>query len=180
MDAIRDHDRFRKLIGRLCETLGKPITDELVESWWKALRHVEFDVVAEKVERFLALADETTRFPRPAQMRPKDQLPVDPNTLSQNPIRDYWRSTIVHELRYWFGMSLAEIERLLINNSDIVRPVLSLLNELETQDRRDGRTIGQHRYVQRVTGDIARSWRQFRLENAPPLPALSHDVPEFA
>jgi hypothetical protein len=171
MDYQRDGDRFRKQIARLCETLGKPITDELVESWWKALRHVDFETFAEHVDRFLARADEGTKFPRPAQMRSKESTPPSSVDLSRNHVRDYWRTTVVDEMCFWLGMSADQFEPILTAHEHMIgRPLLDLLNELETQDRRDGRSAGQHHYCQRITSDVVRENSQHRTANAPQLP----------
>lgn len=78
MDQQRDFANFRKLMARLCETMDKPITDELVESWWKALRSVSFADVQKRIESFLERAGERTRFPRPGMFRPEDQPASDP------------------------------------------------------------------------------------------------------
>jgi hypothetical protein len=93
-----DYAQFKRLINRLGETLGKPVTDELLESWWKALRSSEFREIEAAVDRYLARADENTRFPRPAQFRPKSDRPPN-DAATGNPTRDYWRSMIVHTLQ---------------------------------------------------------------------------------
>lgn len=72
MDHQRDFDNFRKLIGRLCSTMDKFMTDELVESWWKALRTVSFPEVERRVDAFIARASDGTKFPRPGMFRPDD------------------------------------------------------------------------------------------------------------
>lgn len=72
MDQISDFGNFQRLMRRLCETMGKPITDELVESWWKALRTVRFAEIERRMEAFMARASDTTRFPRPGQFVPPD------------------------------------------------------------------------------------------------------------
>lgn len=72
MDQQRDFATFRSLMARLCETMSKPVTDELIEAWWKSLRTVNFDEVERRMEVFIARATDTTRFPRPGQFRPDD------------------------------------------------------------------------------------------------------------
>jgi hypothetical protein len=52
--------------------MSKPCTDELVESWWKALRYARFDDVEGRIDTFLEKATDTTKFPRPAQFRPPE------------------------------------------------------------------------------------------------------------
>jgi hypothetical protein len=47
-----------------------------------------------------------------------------------------------------------------------------LLDELEIQDRRDGRTEGQYRYVTRKVVDLVRYNQHLRTPQAPMLPEL--------
>jgi len=167
MDNQRDYHRFRSLLARMCETLGKPLTDELLESWWKALRHVDFDVVSNRIEAFLARADEATRFPRPAQMRPKHLVPADPDQPQRNHVRDYWRSAVVYEAGKAVGLSMEQLEPYVEEMAASFGTALrELINELEGQETRDGRTIGQHRYCQREAERIARVYVNPRLEVA--------------
>jgi hypothetical protein len=91
-----DYPRFKRLINRLGETLGKPVTDELLESWWKSLRTSSYDAVEHSVDRFLAKAGEGTRFPRPAQLRPTDDS--IPGEVDRPWVRDFWGSLVVWEL----------------------------------------------------------------------------------
>lgn len=159
MDQQRDYLRFQKLIGRLCETLGKPMTDELIESWWKALRHVDFDDCAERVEAFLVRADEATKFPRPAQMRAKNDVPLTGADANRNPIRDYWRSCIVNAVAREMGHTTETLEPFVEANAGTFgRSMLELLNELDSQERRDGRTHGMHLGCYRRCNEIARSY----------------------
>jgi hypothetical protein len=176
MDHVRDYERFKNLVRRICTTLdkytGADDFDPLMESWWKALRHVDYSVVEHKVERFLANAGEKTPFPRPSFMRPKDLSVPDPNAPAGNHIRDYWRSVIVADMCWWLGMNDQQFEPILIAAKDTLGgPLRALLDECEQQDRRDGRTVGQHRYSQRITGDLARQFQHLRTDRAPSLPA---------
>ncbi len=159
MDNQRDYYNFKQLISRLCETMGKPLTDELLESWWKALRHVDFDVVASHVERFLARADEATKFPRPSQMRPKNLVPADPDQPVRNFPRDYWRSAIVDACCKTFMVGFDAMEQILIEDAQLAASLRALLDEVCDQEARDGRTVGQHRYVQRRAEEIHRTHR---------------------
>jgi hypothetical protein len=77
MDQISDFGKFQRLMRRLCETMNKPITDELVETWWKSLRAVQFAEVERRMESFMERAGENTRFPRPGMMRPEDAPATD-------------------------------------------------------------------------------------------------------
>lgn len=99
MDQISDFGKFQRLMRRLCETMNKPVTDELVESWWKSLRTVSFAEVERRMDAFIDRATDTTRFPRPSQMRP-ESLPApdlrdegrDRRTLEENARN--WRAFI--------------------------------------------------------------------------------------
>jgi hypothetical protein len=159
MDQTRDYDKFRRLIGRLCETLGKPITDELLESWWKALRHVDFESVEYRVDRFLARADESTKFPRPSQMRPQDSTPPDDPNVVRNHVRDYWRSAVVNDTARSFGITPAALEPIIVEHAQTLGgSMLQAIDDLCQQELRDGRTTGQHRACQRWCEGIANSY----------------------
>lgn len=71
MDHQRDYDKFKRLVSRLCVTFDKFANDELLESWWKALRTADYTEVERRIEAFIANAGSTTRFPRPGQFRPE-------------------------------------------------------------------------------------------------------------
>lgn len=75
MDQQRDFENFKRLMAKLCQTMDKPVTDVLVESWWKSLRTVQYAEVERRIEAYIARATEKTPFPRPGQMRP-DDVPV--------------------------------------------------------------------------------------------------------
>lgn len=129
MDLQRDYAAFAKLIGRLCATLDKFCTDELVESWWKALRHVDLAAIERRVDEFLARATETTKFPRPSQMR-------DPNQAQTaigdgvNYQRGYWRSCIVASVAKQSGHTFESLEPVIVANRDSLgRAMLDMLND---------------------------------------------------
>jgi hypothetical protein len=182
MDNQRDYPKFKSLLTSLCETFGKPMSDELLDAWWGALKHVDLPEIQWRVRQYIANANDETKFPRPAQMRPKDQAPPlrgDPNS---NPIRDYWRSCVVVDSCAAFGLSIESFEQVLIDNkATLGRALLDLLNEVDAQERRDGRTIGQHRYVQRRAFEIASAYPYLRTEHAQriALPAAAEIVGDF-
>lgn len=72
MDQIADFGKFQRLMTRLGTTMDKFVNDELVESWWKALRTVPYQEVERRIEDFIARAGESTKWPRPGQFRPAD------------------------------------------------------------------------------------------------------------
>jgi len=148
MDHQRDAQKFRNLIVRLCETMNKPVTDELLESWWKALRHVDFETVSDHVDRFLARADDATRFPRPSQMRPKEMVPREND--GRNHARDYWRSCIVNDCCRYTGCTPDGFEQVMEDNAAAFTDGLRiLLDELCAQEMQSGRTEGMHRGCRR-------------------------------
>lgn len=69
MDQIRDYEKFRRLVMRLCVTFDKFANDELIESWWKALRQERIEHFEKQVDQFIAVADGKTKFPKPGQFR---------------------------------------------------------------------------------------------------------------
>lgn len=163
MDHQRDFAKFEKLVRRLASTLGKFCDDELVESWWKALRHVDYGVVESNVDRYLGRADDKTPFPRPGQMRPKDLAPPDPGAGPiENPIRGYWRSAIVHEVACAmdFRYDLAGFEQFVIaHKGTLGRAMRELLDELDEQEIRQGRSAGMHEGCIRRCAEIAGAFR---------------------
>ena len=166
MDGQRDYPRFKNLVSRLCETLGKPMTDELLESWWKALRHVDFDTVSERVEHFLAKADEGTKFPRPAQMRPKNLAPRDPDQPQRDFVRDYWRSCIVNDCCRFSGYTIDGFERVLVEHAMLAASLRMLLDELCGQENQSGRTDGMHKGCRRRCEEIIGAYGVKELERA--------------
>lgn len=155
MDLQRDYPAFKKLIGRLCDTLGKPSTDELVESWWKALRHVDLLHVERRVDEFLARATETTKFPRPSQMRDPDATPQIGHD-AENYQRGFWRSVIVHWVGNDLQLSFRELEQLVVAHRDSLgRDMLELLNDLDAENLRIGRTPAMEERARIEAGEIA-------------------------
>lgn len=76
MDHVRDFDKFKRLVSRMCVTFDKFATDEIVESWWKSLRTVEYSEIERRMDIFIAQATEKTKFPRPGQFRPDDSAVI--------------------------------------------------------------------------------------------------------
>lgn len=154
MDLQRDFPRFRKLMARLCETLGKPLTDELVESWWKALRFSGYEGVERKVENFIAKADETTRFPRPGQMRPEDS--AAPIQVEGDPVRDYWRSSLVAEVCRVKAITPDKLLEELDVDWSLSAALRQTLDQLCAQEREGGRTAAVHRWCNAQAALVAK------------------------
>ena len=68
---MRNHefDLFRDELKQLCTAFGKAYTDALGKAYWRALQDVELDEVQKHVERVLLTATQTTKFPRPTELR---------------------------------------------------------------------------------------------------------------
>lgn len=77
MDQIADFGKFQRLMARLGATMDKFVNDELVESWWKALRTVPFGEVERRIEDFIAKSTDSTKWPRPGQFRPASMVVED-------------------------------------------------------------------------------------------------------
>jgi hypothetical protein len=78
MDYQRDYEPFKRLVMRLSTTFDKFATDELIESWWKALRTADLGEIERRVDAFIARATDATKFPRPGSFQPKDAPIFDP------------------------------------------------------------------------------------------------------
>jgi hypothetical protein len=67
MDQQTDYEKFKRLVMRLCVTFDKFASDELLETWWKALRREDYSRIERNIENFIVKADDKTKFPRPGQ-----------------------------------------------------------------------------------------------------------------
>lgn len=67
MDHLADFLNFKRMVMRLCTTFDKFATDDLIESWWKVLKNEQFRKVENAVDAFIAVADDKTKFPKPAK-----------------------------------------------------------------------------------------------------------------
>lgn len=146
MDHQRDFANFRRLMARLCETMDKPLTDELVESWWKALRQVQFADVERRMEAFLARATESTRFPRPSSFRP-DDAPVYDQKEEAREKRIHeenaknWRAFIVeHPITGPLRLKMAIAARIMASE----REDSPAYAEAQSEYHRAERQLGEH------------------------------------
>jgi hypothetical protein len=168
-----DFDRFRKLMTETARALPPkdPLDDAMIQAYWNALKDLPIEIVEACQKSWMRYGK---WFPKPSELRPKgeahkQQLPSE--GPQRNNVRDYWRDVIVGEMCWWLGMSMVAFEPILVAAKDTLGgPLRALLDELEQQDRRDGRTVGQHKYAQRITGDLARQFKHLRTEHAPQLP----------
>ena len=162
MDTQRDYLPFRTLIARLCETMGKPCTDELIESWWKALRNASITAVEARIDAFIAKADEGTRFPRPAQIRPPETVAAsaEPNPYGESWLRGYWRTAIMETLAHMTGQTVAALQPIIVAKRETVgRQIRELMDEMQERETRTGqRTPGHDEYAQKACLEIARAF----------------------
>lgn len=67
-----DFDAFAALMQRLAKIYGKKLDDDMVQGYWKALKDQTLSSVTERVESHIRYAK---FFPKPFEMRPKDDAP---------------------------------------------------------------------------------------------------------
>lgn len=79
-----DFPEFRAILERLAEVFAKPLTDATAEAYWNALRDQTLAVVRR-------CADSHTRygkfFPKPAELRPKEDKPLERSAASEAAFR---------------------------------------------------------------------------------------------
>lgn len=67
-----DFDAFAALMQRLAKIYGKKLDDDMVQGYWKALKDQALSTITERVESHIRYAK---FFPKPFEMRPKDDAP---------------------------------------------------------------------------------------------------------
>jgi hypothetical protein len=161
--------------------------EDRIEAWWTGLQKMPFPVFVRCMEHLLAAQAWPDYLPkRKGDMAPGDLWKIarelragagEGDPAGRNHIRDYWRGAIVHNVAAALGHTAVTFEPVLVAHKDSMgRAMRTLLDELEQQDRRDGRTIGQHIYAQRKCEDIARMFPHLATERAPRLPEPDHDA----
>ena len=71
-----DYDAFAALLGKTAKVFGKKIDNEIVESYWKALKDQSLTTVTMLAERHIR----TGKFwPKPFELRPKDVVSPETN-----------------------------------------------------------------------------------------------------
>jgi hypothetical protein len=160
---------------------------ERVEAWWIGLGKMSLPMFVRCMEHLLAAPAWPEYLPkRRGDMTPGDMWKIAkelrtgpggaPVPGERNTIRDYWRAAIVHDTARALGHTAATLEPVLIAHKDSLGASMrTLLDEIEGQDRRDGRTVGQHRYVQRKCEQIARMFPRLATERAPRLPEAERE-----
>lgn len=64
-----DFDSFRREILQLCESFNRPASEELVQSYWRALNDLKLSEVQRAVQSILLHGAE--KFPKPWELREK-------------------------------------------------------------------------------------------------------------
>jgi hypothetical protein len=67
-----DFDAFATLMQRLAKIYGKKLDDDVVQGYWRALKDQTLTTITERVESHIRYAK---FFPKPFEMRPKDDKP---------------------------------------------------------------------------------------------------------
>jgi hypothetical protein len=168
MDSMTDTEGFRKVLARLCATMDRPFTEELVDAWWKSLRHVPFEIVKAKIESFIANVGKDDRFPRPAMMRPPEMDPPADGQHVANHVRDFWRSVIVHEVAYQLGLHPGSFAAHVVQlRASLGESLRQLLDELTTEDMQTGRSAQMHERAKRRCEEAARAYQYIATKDAP-------------
>jgi hypothetical protein len=166
MDHVRDFSAFKHLLARLCEVFSKPMTDELLESYWGALRNSSLVQVTSIAERYIASATDKSRMPRPAQLRPDDD-PL-PGETGPNWARGFWRSQIVDALFDELAITRrvcapAEVEGYIARHGDAfgsLRPLLDELEDLEAKNKGQ-RTPGMFQLVTQRCSAVCKAYLDY-------------------
>lgn len=155
-----DYDRFRAMLDEHALMFNRDKPDDiLVQAYWNSLKDLPWEIVeacGKAHQRFGKF------FPKPVELRPRDEKPrqnLPTGEAPRNLVRDYWRSAVVTDVARAYGLSVMALEPIVESNSGLAGAMLSVIDELEMLEKRDGRTIGQHRYSQRRGEEIANAFR---------------------
>ncbi len=118
MDHQRDFEPFKRLVSRLCVTFDKFASEELIESWWKALRTEPFKNIERNVDAFIARADDKTKFPKPGLFAGFAGEDLRDSRYGEQNMR-HWRSFIFsHPETGPIRLKLAQAARLLASTQE--------------------------------------------------------------
>jgi hypothetical protein len=118
VDHQRDFEPFKRLVSRLCVTFDKFASEELVESWWKALRMEPFKSIERNVDAFIAKADDKTKFPKPGQFSGSIGMDLRDSRIDELNVR-HWRSFIAdHPKTGPIRMKLAAAARVIATTQE--------------------------------------------------------------
>ena len=162
-----DFTRFKALIGRLCDIMGKPMSEELLDGYWKSLLNCDLEAIEATVDDYIARAGENTRFPRPSQLRPKHvAIPVAED--STNYQRGYWRTVIVNTVANALGTDMVGLEPIIIANRESLGAwMLTLLNDVCGKDTGGDRSAVLQSYCEARSLQIAARFNGTTSEHRP-------------
>ena len=75
MDSRRDFDAFGGMMDQLCAAWNRPVSDDVVKSYWSALKDVPLPEVERNVARIIKTATRRDPWPKPGDLR--DEAPTD-------------------------------------------------------------------------------------------------------
>lgn len=75
MDTMRDFDAFGGMMDQLCAVWNRPVNDEVVKSYWNALKEIPRTEVERNFNRIIKTATRKDPWPKPADLR--DEVPTD-------------------------------------------------------------------------------------------------------
>lgn len=143
---------------------------ERIEGWWIGLQRMPLLTFVRAVEHLLAMPAWPEYLPR----RRTDLVPGDlwkvvremragrnePTEDGRNVVRDQWRSFIVPRVAEALGLSVTQLEPLIIAHAETLGAAMrSLLDELESAERREGRTDAVYRTAVDSCRRIGASYR---------------------
>lgn len=83
-----DFVRFEACMRRLEEIYGKKVSDSAMQAYWNALRDMPYQQVEERINSHIRYAK---FFPKPLEIRPKEDRPKDRDANSDANFRDAQR-----------------------------------------------------------------------------------------
>lgn len=75
-----DFERFEQLIRKLESIYGKRIDDAAMQTWWRALRDLPYELLAQRVESHIRYAK---FFPKPGELRPREDRPKETDQTAE-------------------------------------------------------------------------------------------------
>ena len=102
---MSDFEGFKREMAQLCETYNRPLTDEFVQSYWRALSDLKLTEVTGAIQSLLKRGAD--KFPKPWELRdkplpketelPRDAVESNLRLWREKHARDPRRTKIEHE-----------------------------------------------------------------------------------
>lgn len=80
-----DFARFEVCMRKLEEIYGKKVSDSAMQAYWQALRDMPYQQVEERINTHIRYAK---FFPKPLEIRPKEDRPKERDAASDGAFRD--------------------------------------------------------------------------------------------